>query len=199
MQYNETANFTERQILLPTNLFRLGLGRFFELRVLSQYENIRIKNKSYEGISDLEVGAKIQLLNKKDINTAIAFLTHLILPTGSKALSLENYGCINKLSFSHQLAETINLGYNIGYSYYSVGNGDLFYSIAIGFAINDKVSIYGEPYGEYLEFAELEASFDAGFTYLLNSNFQLDFSFGTGINHRMNYLSTGFSWLIAKK
>jgi len=55
-----------------------------------------------------------------------------------------------------------------------------------------------EPYSELIDFAVYEASFDAGFTYLLRDNFQLDFSFGTGINYKMNYLSAGFSWSTGK-
>ncbi len=37
---------------------------------------------------------------------------------------------------------------------------------------------------------------DAGFTYLANEDLQFDFSFGTGIKERMNYISVSFSWLI---
>jgi hypothetical protein len=38
------------------------------------------------------------------------------------------------------------------------------------------------------------ANLDAGITYLVNPNLQLDFSFGTGINHTMNFISAGISW-----
>ena len=41
-------------------------------------------------------------------------------------------------------------------------------------------------------------NFDAGLTFLANENFQYDFSFGTGINNTMNYMSIGFSWLVNK-
>lgn len=68
----------------------------------------------------------------------------------------------------------------------------------MGIGVNDKVGIYIEPYGDWVNFTELEANFDAGFTYLVNPNFQLDFSFGTGLNHNMNYLSFGFSWIAIK-
>ena len=50
-----------------------------------------------------------------------------------------------------------------------------------------------------IEFDEHASNFDAGFTYLIKDNFQLDFSFGTGINHAMNYLSIGCSLNIAKE
>ena len=48
------------------------------------------------------------------------------------------------------------------------------------------------------EFDIHEANFDAGLTYLIQDNFQLDASFGTGINHNMNYFSVGASINISK-
>ena len=40
------------------------------------------------------------------------------------------------------------------------------------------------------------ASFDAGLTLLSSDQWQWDISYGTGINHRMNYTAVGFSWLV---
>jgi hypothetical protein len=39
-------------------------------------------------------------------------------------------------------------------------------------------------------------NFDAGLTYLVKDNVQLDFSFGTGLTHKMNYISLGCCWKI---
>ena len=61
-------------------------------------------------------------------------------------------------------------------------NVDLTYSLALGFGINEKASVYPEPYGDLTEFEYHIAYIDAGVTYLIKDNLQLDFSFGTGIN-----------------
>ena len=108
-----------------------------------------------------------------------------------------DYGTINKLLISHSITETIGIGYNLGYNYYGIGDGDANYSLAIGIVITDKVSLYAEPYGEFVEFEEHISNFDAGVTYLLKDNFQLDYSFGLGLNNDMNYMSIGFSWNVA--
>lgn len=201
--FTENEGQAERQILAPTTLFRYGIAKGIEIRVLSQFESIKNKKNDYQyqvgGISDLEVGTKIQLLQKESINTEIAILSHLIIPTGSEGLTNDDFGTINKLSISHQATENIALGYNLGYNYFGTGKGDLTYSLAIGIGINDKTAIYIEPYGDISEFENHVSNFDAGFTYLLEDNFQLDFSFGTGLNHTMNYISAGFSWVILKK
>jgi len=88
------------------------------------------------------------------------------------------------------------LGYNIGYDYFGKGNGNLTYSLVFGIGVNDKAGIYVETFGSYIDFEMNEVNFDAGLTYLVMKNLQLDFSFGNGINTDLNYLAAGFSWLI---
>lgn len=197
-----------RRVLAPTTLFRYGLTKRIEIRVLNQYE-IKKSSFYYEktfGFSDMEVGTKIQILKNENKNTEIAFLSHLIIPSGSTSFSNNNYATINKLSISHNLNDNIGLGYNFGYNYYEAGDGavqgkgDLTYSMALGIGISENAGIYVEHYGEFVDLTtEHVASLDMGFTYLINNNFQLDFSFGAGINHIMNYISSGFSWYIGRE
>lgn len=193
--------FSERQILAPTVLFRYGITQGFELRALTQFESIKNKlsNETYEGISDLEIGTKIQLFKKESSTTEVAFLTHVILPTASKQLTNDKFGSISKLSISHSVSESIGVGYNIGYDYFGYGNGNLTYSLAIGIMITDAFGLYLEPYGAFLDIEKHKASFDGGLTYLLQDNLQLDVSYGTGLNHTMNYFAVGCSINIAKK
>ena len=191
----ETQN-SNRQMLAPTNLFRYGITDGVELRLLSQFETFKNNDVSIQGISDLEIGTKIQILQNEDKNTEIAFMSHLIVPSGTKELSNDKAGSISKLCVSHAINEKMGIGYNVGYNYFGEGKGDLTYSLAFGIGVNDKVGIYIEPYGELVELDQHVSNFDAGVTYLANENLQFDFSFGTGINKRMNYISVGLSWLI---
>ena len=193
--FTDNDDISERQLLLPSTLFRIAITEGMELRVLNQFESNKNKtfDETFSGFSDLEVGTKVQLFKKEDVNTEIAILSHLIIPSGSKDLTIDEFGTINKLSISHSISESVGMGYNVGYNYFGAGRGDLTYSLALGFGITDKLGLYIEPYGDLVEFEEHVSSFDAGFTYLIKDNFQFDFSFGTGINHTMNYLSLGCS------
>ncbi len=67
--FTEMYSQTERQILAPTTLFRYGITKGIEIRVLNQFENIKdqTNSESISGISDIEIGTKIQLLKKKVI------------------------------------------------------------------------------------------------------------------------------------
>lgn len=195
----ETENGSSvRQILAPTTLFRYGITKGIELRFVHQFETLKYGDNRVLGISDFEIGTKIELLKSEKRNTEMAFLTHLVLPTGTKELTGDKFGTVNKLSIAHEISDNLNLGYNVGYNYFGIGKGDLTYSAALGISVNDKVGVYIEPYGDVIDFEKLMASFDTGFTYLANDNLQFDFSFGMGINHQMNYVSVGVSWIAVK-
>lgn len=181
----------------PSTLLRYGILNGIELRFFSQYESHKMGldggNRNYSGFSDLEIGTKIQILNNTAINTEIAFLSHIILPSANSEITTNNVGVINKLAFSHSISDKIGLGYNIGYDFIEKEHS-LTYSVALGIAVSKVVGFYIEPYGAWAEQNKFESNFDIGLTLLVNENFQLDASYGTGLNSNMNYVSVGFSW-----
>jgi len=194
-------NIPEKQLLIPTTLFRYGLTKNIELRFVEQLENRKssLDSDANFGVSDLEIGAKIQILKKENINTEIAFLSHIILPTGSENVTSGTVGTVNKIAVSHGINDFLDLGYNVGYNYFGSGRGDLIYSMALGIGITEKIGVYVETYGEVVEFNNPFSKFDSGFTYLIKENLQFDLSFGIGLNYNMNYFSLGFSWNIPGK
>lgn len=194
--FSEKSRFSRRDLLLPTTLFRIGLTNNLELRIVSQVQDIKTKFERFTGISDLEVGAKWQFFVSENSGTEIAFLSHAVIPTGSSELSVHSFATINKLAFSHVLGESSGIGYNVGYNYFGTGNGDLVYSVSFGYSLSSKAAIFIEPYGEVSDFSQFLLNADAGFTYLIGPNLQADFSFGSGLNQRMNYISFGISWRI---
>jgi len=198
--FSDDGLLSERQILAPTTLVRYGLTKSLEIRLVSQFESVknRTTSNTVNGISDLEIGAKFQILKKEGINTEIAFLSHLIIPIGSKNITLDKFTTINKIAFSHSLSAKMGMGYNVGYNYFGEGQGDLTYSLALAIEVAPKIGIYFEPYGEVINFDKHQANVDSGITYLIKNNLQLDLSFGIGLNHKMNYTSIGMSINILK-
>jgi len=62
--------------------------------------------------------------------------------------------------------------------------------------LTDKLGWYAELFGSYEELEVWEHNFDFGFTYLLQSNLQLDLTIGSGLTNTSNFYSAGFSWRI---
>lgn len=196
--WEKTKNGDEKSFAGPSVLLRYSINEFIELRVFNQYEqfsSLDTDNK-IAGLSDLELGVKLQLFKKDSCRTEIAFLSHAVIPTAKKSLSNESLGNISKLCVSHSMNSWFGVGYNLGYVY--LGEQHSFvYSVALGFSITNKIGCYVEPYGSYTEAGYFESNFDGGLTYLLKQNLQLDASYGFGLNHNMNYFSLGFSWNFA--
>lgn len=201
-QFSGSNNNKSRNLGLPTTLFRYGLFNWMEVRLVSELAVQRMElsgrvSKSV-GIKDLQIGTKVQLFKKEGNATEVAFLTHIIVPSGTAGVTSGSVGSINKLSISHGLAERVGLGYNVGYDYLGSGSGNLTYSVSVAFGITDKLGVFLEPYGSWDNFSSATTNFDSGFTYLIKDNLQYDFSFGVGLDNRMNFLSTGISWNIAQ-
>ena len=186
-----------KQVNIPTSLLRLGLSSKFELRLVHDYAinsyNKGEVNVSQSGIRDIQFGFKYAILDKK---IALAILSHVSAPTGSSGFSNEEWAVINKLCLSHDIAKGISVGYNVGYDYFQ--ESIFTYSMAIGFSVNQQISVYFEPYGDITEGTHT-SNFDLGWTYLINDDLQADVSYGFGLNNNMNYTSLGISWRILNK
>ena len=184
---------SENSLYLPSTLFRLGLTNTIELRVLNQFEYKLYDTYSMSGFNNIECGLKIQLLQKKEMKTELAFLSHMVLNTASELFNENKLSLINKLCVSHQSNSNISFAYNIGYNHHKDQTGDFTYSLVCGYEISDKVNTYIEPYGEIIEFNEHVSNINMGITYLLQKHIQLDYSFGTGLNNTFNFMSIGCS------
>lgn len=138
LSYDEVDYISVRNIVVPASLFRLGITKGIELRIGSQFESYKAKAESVDGIGDIEIGAKVQLLKNEIMNTEIAFLSHLVVPSGTNKLSNGRVGTVNKLAISHAINDDAGLGYNIGYNYFGHGHGDLTFSTVLGYSINEK-------------------------------------------------------------
>ena len=190
----------EREFVAPTILFRFGIIKALEIRLVAQYASVKNRTTTDEvnRIGDVEIGAKVQILRMADLNVEIAFLSHLVIPTSSFELTDNKVGTVNKLAISHELGRRVGLGYNVGYNYFGINKGIFTYSLALGVGITDKLSIYIEPYGDVILSGKFLSKFDAGFTYLLKDNLQLDISYGFGMNYTMSYMALGVSWNLNK-
>jgi len=76
------------------------------------------------------------------------------------------------------------------------------YTIAYGYSFTEKWGAYAELYGAFPEDTQAYHLWDAGITYLVNNNLQLDATIGTGFNgtaaNQNLLVSAGFSYRILK-
>lgn len=179
--------------------WRVGVLDGLELRVFTQPIILQSRGSKEEtftrsGMADLLLGFKWGILNQNGEGpTSIALVSHIITPTGSEGLSTEEVGVLAKVAVSHQLGTRHSLSYNLGYEHTGVVNGEALYSLIWAIGLLENLSVFLETYGRIESKETWIASSDAGLAYLINPNLQLDYFFGTGINHNMNFHSLGIS------
>ena len=171
-----------QSLALASTLMRYGLTDRFELRLGSEYKIDKFKAKDDEstiqGLNSVDFGTKIFLLEENRLMPETAVLFHLNLPVGSENLVADRVQPSLVLSMSHALTESIGFGYNIGPEYTAEDDLIWFYSAAMGFDIANKLGMFTEIYGDFGRSTTTLYLFDAGFTYLLNNNLQLDTAAG---------------------
>ena len=173
------------------NLLRIGTFEGIELRfstnLISGHEDM---TGLFPSLDNLEFGAKFKILDKKETLTKISFLSHLSVST---EYSDNSGGLLNRILVSHELSESFELAYNLGYSkYFEQDNGLLVYSLVVAKSFGNLgafVEIFGDSYSNW----------DLGITYLIKDNLQADISYGQGINNELSYLSIGAAWNFSLK
>ncbi len=202
----EVAGFKSKATTFNTTLLRYGLLDNLELRVgfdfteiTGEFRGIQLENK-FSGFSPLLLGVKIGITEEKGLLPEIAFIAHINMPfMASRDFETKSTGTDFRFSLSHTLSEKSSLGYNIGMAW----DGDItsaiyLYTLAYGYSFTDKVGGYVELYGDLYEDSNFDHLWNAGFTYLVDDNVQLDISAGTGItmNSQDLFLSAGISFRI---
>ncbi len=204
MENNETGFIEQKSFAYNTTLLRYGLLENFELRLGMEYleEIVSIKNtdttNTYSGLSPIYAGFKIKIADEDGWKPEIAFLGGLVLPFTAHNDFKPEYSAANmRFSFAHTLSDRFSIGYNLGAEW----DGETavpayFYSAALGIGLTDNLGGFVEGYGLISEVSDSEHLIDAGFTYLLLPNFQLDLSGGIGLNENAvdNFLSFGLTY-----
>ncbi|UCD48844.1 MAG: transporter [Phycisphaerales bacterium] len=196
---------------LPETLIRLGVTNDLELRfgfdgyVWEDTDGVGTD----EGAGDTEIGVKWKLWEETGRRPQAAILAGTSLPTGQARISSERFDPSIRLACSHTLTETMSLGYNLVglWTTEEDERGDrdttafLAYSIVLGIALSEQVGTFVEFFGDAPTHSGKPAnSFDAGLTYLLANNLQLDLLGGVGLSEAADdwFIGAGVAWRLPR-
>ena len=187
----------------PQLEYRLGLINNYEaVFILPNY----IHQTLTSGFSTTTLGIKHQALAQK--NWVLSFEGLLTPPSGSSAFGSNNLGATFNGIFSYNFTDALNLTAMGGISSQNestFSGGQRYFSVNPDLVLSwnkDKISIYGELYGQSrTEFKEGSGfNADTGILYLLKKNISIDLEIGQhlsgslgGYNH---YIGTGMAILL---
>ena len=203
----EENGIEEEVIGYNTTLVRYGVLDNIEFRLGWNFEEgrttvdgMRLDNVT-SGLSPLLAGMKLDIAEENGLLPEMALIGHIFLPfTASSDYRPETTGVDFRFSLSHTLSERSSIGYNIGAQWGDDSSEAAYiYTLAYGYSITDKFGLYAEVYGDFPEDSRANHFWDAGLTYLLSDDIQLDATVGSGVNKGQDLLlSAGVSYRIQK-
>ncbi len=188
-------------------LLRYGLLKGFELRLAWAISETREKyeNEVYKitgsGFAPLVLGAKVEIAEEKGLLPDIGMMVHVSLPfLASTDYKPETTGVSFRFAFAHTINEKSGISYNLGARWVDDNSEVTYiYTISYGYSITEKISAYGEVYGNFPVNDRANHSCDAGLTYLIKNNLQVDATIGTGFTGNQDLLlGAGVSYRIPK-
>ncbi|MCK4751434.1 MAG: transporter, partial [Bacteroidales bacterium] len=197
----------EQETRYGTTLLRFGLFDFMEFRLGSDLLNNRSKlpagaDSADFGGSPIGIGFKFALARENGLVPDVALITSWQIPnTGNAVYSSDKWQHSYVVSVAHTLSYNWGIGYNLGYEFEGGFEKSAFkYSLAGGYSIDERWGAYIELYGSRLNKVPWDFRTDAGLTFLLFPNFQLDLSGGAGLTRvsSVGFISGGFSWRIPR-
>ena len=206
--FEEDVLQTQTQTLTyNTTLLRYGLLDNLELRL--GWNVVEQSNKTTgdglatieSGFSPLLFGMKVNIAQEKGWLPTIGLVGHLFLPfTASEDFKPQHTSIDFRFAFDHTLSDSSSIAYNLGAQWEADSLGAAYiYTLAYGYSITDSFGFYAELYGDLPEKNRSNHYWDAGVTYLILPNLQLDATIGTSITKGQDLLlSGGFSYRIFK-
>ncbi|MBB6459271.1 transporter [Flammeovirga kamogawensis] len=182
---NEDSDSTPKKSQLSTTFFRLGITETFDFEALVNWRSIRgdvgAKDSLFaQGLSNVQLGFKYQLLENNGWVPSLAFQGRLITKLVGKDYERKNVGMVYNMASYHQLKSwlSVTMNYGLVLPGESSGTDDLgiegYYvpaTLNFAFAVTDKVGAFVEMYGNLNYF---RPGFDAGFSYLVTNNLMFD-------------------------
>lgn len=194
---DKSGNATLHYTAYPTALVRFGILDWLELRAEGTYQRFvmedEIRTKA-NGFGPLTIGTKVQLWKENGFRPQAAAMAMVDLPVGNKAFKPEDPQLGLRLMFKNSVSENTDLNYNLAYGWED-GEPVMGYAVSIGRSLNDRVTVYGEVFGDKPNGAKAEHSFDTGLLFLISPTLQVDIAAGTALNSQAPdyFITTGLS------
>lgn len=186
-----------------STLLRFGVLNNMELRIAAEWLNYTKgafgSSTKPKGWAAPAVGIKIAISEQNGLLPEMALLSHIALPrTGTDAFQTNYMNPDAILAFAYTVSENASLGANLGAQWDDSGQTAGFYALVLGLSYTERLGIFLETYGYFVRNTDLDSRIDAGLTYLIMDNLQLDFSFGFGLSDISpdNFLGFGVSYRI---
>jgi hypothetical protein len=197
---------------LPELLVRYGLAERLELRVA--WDEGIVFDRSVDrksgrvvadnGATDVEFGIKYALTKQDKWRPQTALIVAVSAPIGSRSQTSGEVDVRLNYCYSWELGKKLSLGCSTG-NLCTAESADhlsqFFQSASIGYGLTEKLRCYNEWYvllRSDFDDERPQHYYDAGLTYLVTPNFQLDWRAGVGLNAAADGFFTGCGFTVRR-
>jgi hypothetical protein len=175
----------------PTVLWKYGVNKNFELRLIT--ESLQLKTNAVKDrfSTPTIIGFKVKFNEAQGFWPETALIGHLYWDKTetNKRIASPSF----RFLMQHNLSEKTAISYNLGAEWVLGSLQPLYiYTLSNSWSLSKKWGGFYELYG-FTNSNFKEHNFDAGLTYLISPNVQLDISASRGLNNPGYYLSSGLS------
>lgn len=208
--YDSENGERERRHTAPEALIRIGVLENFELRIgwegyawtdtktheRSDSGRTFHREDSSAGANDVSIGLKLKLAEQSEMRPHLGLIAAVSIPSGSADLSSGDVDPEVVLAWAYDLSEAVSVAGNLGVGA-PTEDADRFVqtfgSVALGVGLTDRVGMYAEYFGVFpnADRSDCAHTFNAGLTWLLHEDLQLDVRAGAGLNEEADDFFTG--------
>ncbi len=182
----ENENKSNANSSVPSVLWKYGLNKYFELRLITEYiTSIELNNRIFS-FQPITIGFKCKLSEERGIIPKTSFIGHIKENTPSFRFTMQ-----------HNISDRFTISYNLGSEWENeISQPTYVYTLTLGTSITQKLGSYFELYGFENSVFPKNHNVDFGITYLINNDFMIDISRSIGLfeTSNPNYLNIGFSY-----
>jgi hypothetical protein len=197
---------------LPELLVRYGLAERLEMRVAWDeglvFERSLDRNSGRvvadSGSTDVEFGTKYALTKQDKWRPQTALIAAVSTPVGAASQSSRQVDVRLNYCYSWEFSKKLSLACSTG-SLWTAESGDhfaeFFQSASVEYELTEKLHCFNEFYALFRHGASdnrPQPYYDAGLTYLVTPNFQLDWRAGLGLNNAADGFFTGCGFTVRR-
>ena len=162
-------------------LFRYGVAKKFEIRLINQYTSVRDSGGVVSGLQSPTISFKNLLWWQHGLLPKVTIVSYFKLPvTLSNNFKADHFGYTFTLAMRHQLNSKLKLYSNFGVTQ-DQETTDISYlsTVELNYNVTDKFSTYVEYFGNYAKHVSAAIGMDIGLIYALKNNFAVDMALGS--------------------
>ena len=199
--FENTVNYYNLRMSIPTLAFRVGVFRNVEFRLglvfmqefnITKYKDniISISTSRDNGVyggAPIEAGVKIKVIEENKYLPSAAVKADIFIPAGDFYFHMDYVSPVFRLMLNKNLSKRFSLGANAGYGwnvydYFTDKYGS--YSVSVNASISGKLSAFAESFSYFQYKHTPDHRLGAGLTYRFARNVMAVAQGGFGISER---------------